>query len=224
MFYEIARAIVQKIFQDKILAGLVIVGFLAIFVGGFGGGSERAGKAKLAAEQKAHSSESGEAKPASAADNNDAKKPPTQGQAEAAIAQAAKIEPALATQFVSWWITVSMDFNPQTAVKNHQQAMSWVTPEASAAYQGAFWPPEIADGITSGRILGRFTPSGVKAIASNPDGSIVVNVTGTLVLQQGQKPAIQQLSTDYLVKREPGGLRIAQLYNRAVLLPGSSVY
>jgi hypothetical protein len=117
-----------------------------------------------------------------------------------------------------------MDFNPQTAVKNHQQALSWVTPEASAAYQGAFWPPEIADGITSGRILGRFTPSGVKAIASNPDGSIVVNVTGTLILQQGQKPAVQQLSTDYLVKREPGGLRIAQLYNRAVLLPGSSVY
>lgn len=228
MFYEIARAIVQKIFQDKILAGLVIVGFLAIFVGGFGGGGgDHKSRSARATEAPSPSSEHQSDKSAQskqAAEQTAAKAP---GQAEAANSQAAtaaKIEPALATQFVSWWINNSMDYNPQTAMKNHQSAMSWISPEASPKYQAAFWPPEIADGITTGKIQGLFTPTGVKAVACNPDGTVVVNVTGNLVLQQGQRPAVQQLSTDYLVKRDVGGLRIADLYNRAVLLQGSGVY
>lgn len=212
MVYEIARSIIQKIFQDKILAGLVIVGILAIFVGGFGGNvSDRAATGPREARQAGNKGlqAQGEVK---------------QEQSAQAKAATEKLDPALATQFVSWWIGSAMDFNPQTAVKHRQEAVGWVTPEIAPNYQSTFWPPEIADGIMSGRIRGSFTPGCVQATAANPDGSVVVNVTGNLILQQGQRPAVQQLSTDYLVKRDAGGLRISGLYNRAVLLPNSSVY
>jgi hypothetical protein len=117
-----------------------------------------------------------------------------------------------------------MDFNPATVIQKRQQAMTWIVPEVAQSYQAAFWPSEIADGVCSGRIRGSFTPTSVQAVASNPDGSIVVNVTGNLTLQQGPRPAVQILSTDYLVKREAGGLRIAGLFNRSTPVPSSSIY
>ncbi|MBX9690699.1 MAG: hypothetical protein K2X27_28545 [Candidatus Obscuribacterales bacterium] len=221
MFYELIRSLVQKIFQDKILAGLVIVGILAIFVGGFGGNATdriATGPRDARVHQESASAPAQAQQTGSKADK----------QANAPVSAInpalAKIDPPLATQFVTWWISSAMDFNPQTAVKHRQEAVAWVSPEAAPAYQAAFWPPEIADGITSGRITGSFTPTAVEAVASNPDGSIVVNVKGNLILQQGNRPAVQQLSTDYLVKRDTGGLRIAGLYNRAVLVPSNSVY
>jgi hypothetical protein len=220
MFYEIVRAIVQKIFQDKILAGLVIVGILAIFVGGFGGntsdriaaGPRDARKAQEAAQKQAAGS-AGQAKEQS-----------SHKTAEAKSASPDKLDPALAAQFVGWWIGDAMDFNPQTVIQKRQKAMTWIVPTVAQDYQAAFWPPEIADGICSGRIRGSFTPTSVQALASNPDGSIVVNVTGNLLLQQGPRPAMQILSTDYLVKRESGGLRIAGLFNRATPVPAASTY
>jgi hypothetical protein len=221
MFYELIRAIVQKIFQDKILAGLVIVGLLAIFVGGFGGnvtdriasGPREDRKGQKAGAEKSLPSAAKEAK-AETSGKAAAAKPSVQE----------KLEPALAAQFVGWWIGDAMDFNPATVIQKRQQAMTWIVPEVAQSYQAAFWPSEIADGVCSGRIRGSFTPTSVQAVASNPDGSIVVNVTGNLTLQQGPRPAVQILSTDYLVKREAGGLRIAGLFNRSTPVPSSSIY
>lgn len=227
MLYEIARSIVQRIFQDKILAGLVIVGILAIFVGGFGGGNSGDRIATGPRDQRVRQSGgngSSEAMPperqAQPPQAQKAEKP----KAPAKPAPPAKLEPSLATQFIGWWIAKGMDFNPQSAVANRQEAANWVVPEVQPNYQAAFWPPEIAESILSGRVRGQFTPTSVQAIASNPDGSIVVNVTGQLCLQQGPRPVIQHLSTDYLVKRDSSGLRIAGLFNRATAVPSSSVY
>ena len=221
MLYEIARSIVQKIFQDKILAGLVIVGILAIFVGGFGGGSsDRVATGPRDARTTAQTGD----RHTAAVNHEKPQSKQEKPQASLPAPAAAKLEPTLATQFVGWWIGTAMDFNPQTAVQNRQQATTWVTPEVAPNYQAAFWPPEIADGILSGRVRGSFVPTSVQAIASNPDGSIVVNVTGQLSLQQGPRPCVQNLSTDYLVKRDSGGLRIAGLFNRASVVPGNSVY
>ncbi len=223
MLYELARSIVQRIFQDKILAGLVIVGILAIFVGGFGGDPADKTASGPREERGKHASAS---KTKTDADNK-ADPAPQKAEKKSSPAQAAqdpKLEPNLAIQFVSWWIGSAMDYNPQTAIQNRQQALTWITPEVAASYQAAFWTPETADAICSGRVKGSFTPLSVNAIAANPDGSVVVNVTGQLVFQQGPRPHIQQLSTDYLVKRESGGLRIAGLFNRAATVPGSSVY
>jgi hypothetical protein len=229
MFYELVRAIVQKIFQDKILAGLVIVGFLAIFVGGFSGhhGDRVASGSREARVTAQSRSQPNAAGPAGQGETTpppkpqaDPPEPAPQPKVEVPDPGAVKIEPALATQFIGWWTVRALDFNPQTAFKNRQEAMSWITPEALPSYQAAFWPQEVSDGLANGSIQGNFTMTSVTAVASNPDGSMVVNVCGNLMLQQGQKPALQQLSTDYLIKREAGGLRIAGLYNRAVLLQG----
>lgn len=215
MLYEVARSIIQRIFQDKILAGLVIVGFLSIFVGGFGTATD---KIKSGPRESRKEVKAGDSSPA--AQNNAAKPEKSKGQ-EAAVS---KLEPQVAAQFVGWWMNQSMDFNPHTAAASRQHAAAWILPEVAPNYQAAFWPPEIAEGILSGKIRGSFTPQSVTPIASNPDGSIVVQVQGQLVLQQGPRPAVQQLSTDYLVKREKSGLRIAGLYNRSMVIPGSSVY
>jgi len=221
MSIEIARSTIQRIFKDKILAGLVIVGVLAIFVGGFG--SNPHDRVKSGPRESRSAEQSRSQSQVSKPSAQEVKQAPQQPKVESATPALTKIEPALAIQFVEWWVVRAMDFNPETAIKNREEAMQWITPETAPSYQAAFYPAEITDGITSGRIQGSFTLSAVRAVAANPDGSIVVNVTGNLVLQQGQAPVVQQLSTDYLVKREPGGLRIAGLYNRAMLLQGSGM-
>lgn len=216
MFYEIIRALVQKIFQDKILFALVIIGLLAIFVGGFGGGSgDRV--MPSARQQKDGMKES-------AAHEQDEAQGPSPGQnnqaAQGNKASAAALTPVLAKDFISWWVGLAMDYNAHTAASNHQSAFNWMTPEASQAFQSAFWTPEISNGIASGSMQGSFTPTTIKAVAANPDGSVVVQVQGHLLLHRSS----QQVNADFLVRRESSGLRVAGMYNRSFAIPGSSVY
>ncbi len=234
MFYELARAFVQKIFQDKILAGLVIVGVLSIFVGGFGGG--HGGDRIATGPRDSRKASTGESKDDEAEDNQAKQGPEHRPQSQAPQQKAAQnkaaaaapatepLSPKLANDFVTWWIGKAMDFNPQTAAQNRQEAVQWVVPQVQPSYTQAFWTPEMSDAILTGRIRGTFTPTSVTPIAANPDGSVVVNVTGQLMLQQGPRPSVQNLSTDYLVKRDSGGLRIGGLFNRASAVPGNSVY
>jgi len=232
MFYELARAFVQKIFQDKILAGLVIVGFLSIFVGGFGGGhgGDRIATGPRDSRKASSGEQKDDAEETQATKQKPERRPQSQApqqktvQAKAPAPATEPLSPKLANDFVSWWIGKAMDFNPQTAAQNRQEAVQWVVPQVQPSYTQAFWTPETADAILTGRIRGSFTPTAVTPIAANPDGSVVVNVTGQLMLQQGPRPSVQNLSTDYLVKRDSGGLRIGGLFNRAVAVPGNSVY
>ncbi len=126
------------------------------------------------------------------------------------------LQPELAKQFVGWWLTKAMDYQSATAGRSHGEALGWMTPQASQAFQQTFWTPEIASGITQGRIAAAFQPIAVQAEAINPDGSVVVGVSGTLVAQEATNPtpATTQIVCDFLVKREKDGLRIAGLYNR----------
>lgn len=213
MFYEIVRALVQKIFQDKILFALVIIGFLAIFVGGFGGGSSE--RVKPSNRQAATGVPERQAEGKD--DNNPEAQAPAQKPTPPAVT---KLEPRLAKDFVRWWLSSAMDYNMQSAVANHQSALAWMTPEASAAFQSAFWTPDIASAVASGSLTGGFTPTTVEAVASNPDGTVVVTVTGHLMLHK----SVQQVAADFLIRKEPGGLRIAGMYNRSIARPGSSVY
>ena len=214
MFYEIIRALIQKIFQDKILFALVIIGLLAIFVGGFGGGSgdrvvpsARQQKDGMRETEAQHGQDDSQAqKPAAAAPQNKA--------------TAAALTPNLAKDFISWWIGLAMDYNAHTAASNHQSDFNWMTPEASQAFQAAFWTPEISNSIVAGTLHGSFTPTAINPVAANPDGSVVVQVQGNLVLQR----SMQHVNADFLVRREANGLRVSGIYNRSVAMPGSSVY
>lgn len=206
MWYEVARALVQRIFQDKILLGLVIVGILGIFMTGISSNDE----------------------PAPASSKADAAAPEagagTQERPAAGQAPAQPIEPNLAVDFVKWWLGGAMDYTAATAAENHNQAFGWMTPEAQRAFQAAFWSAQTAEMVKSGQLVAAFHLAAVQAEAINPDGSIVVGVAGTLVTDTGGRPVTNQVNIDFLVRREQDGLRVAGIYNRISAVPGPSVY
>lgn len=203
--YELIRNIIQKILQDKILLGLVVICVIGLFVGGMTMGDDKdAKKDKGQAqeqEQASGSSEKGEQQqPASD-----------------------KLTPTLATDFIGWWLTGGMDYNAATAMQSHQQAMSWMTPQAATSFANTFWTPQIAESVSTGRLVAAFQPTSVQAAAINPDGSIVVSVAGTVVVQTGSQPAVQRFGGNFLVRQEKEGLRIAGLEATGGA-PGSSVF
>lgn len=184
--------------------GLVIVLVLAIVVGGFGsGGADRAPTGPK--EAKAPAAEAG----------TPAANPSGQSNA---------VDPKLAGDFIKWWLAGAMDLNAATAQKSHSDAIAWMTADTVPAFQANFWPPELAEGISSGRITASFTPTQVQAVAVNPDGSVVVSVAGSLMMQQGPRPAVHQFVADFLVRKDQDGLRVAGVYNRTVASASSSVY
>ncbi len=195
--------------------GLVVIGFVAIFMTGAG---ESESKSKNTEEKlppgatMPHGQEPGQ--PAAAGET--AHPQPQAAQAHPAPAPAPALEPNTASDFVKWWIGGAMDFQAATAKKNHEQALMWMTPEAQDTFKQAFWNDAMADGISTGRLVAAFQPVSIGAQAINPDGSVVVSMKGSLVLQVSGQPAdTRQVVTDFLVKKEEGGLRIAAICNRS---------
>lgn len=207
MLYELIKTIVQKILQDKILLGLVIVAFLGIFVGGMTMGDEKdqkpTGPRGAAGEQALPGQPPGQA-PGQAAQQANATQPKP----------GAALTPQLACDFVSYWLQSAMDYNAQTSQQSHNQAMAWMTPDAAATFQAQFWTPQIAEAVTTGRLISAFQPTGVQAQAVNPDGSVVIGVTGTMIVQSGGQPVPQQFLASFLVKQDGSSLRIAGLQAR----------
>jgi hypothetical protein len=139
------------------------------------------------------------------------------GQANGGQAAAEGLTPQLASDFVRWWISKSMDYRMDTAAASHKEAVGWMLPDAASAFEQLYWGDHIKQGISSGQIVGSFQPVSIMPLATNPDGTVVVTVVGTLVIQQsGQQPAAQQITMDFLVKKSGDGCRIAAFFNRAV--------
>jgi hypothetical protein len=189
--------VLQKLAKNKILLGLLIVFFFVMTVGQF------------------YTKEDKTAPPAPHTPHSTAHADGTSHLA-AIAPMPSPLDPDLARQFVSWWITKSMDYGATSAAKSHAEAFAWMTPQATQQFQQTFWTPDIAGGITQGRINAAFQPIQVQAEARNPDGTVVVGVSGTLVAQESTSPApeTQQIVCDFLVKKEKDGLRICGLYNR----------
>jgi hypothetical protein len=198
----------SRIMHDKILLGLVVVGMLGIFVGGIG----------LGGRDDSHE----DAKPkveATAIDSSNNSQPI----AAVTSTNEQSLEPTLAAEFIKWWSGGAMDYSPSSAESNHKAAFRWMTAEAAKAFQNSFWTPEIASGVANGHVVAAFQPISIQPEAVNPDGSVVVGLTGTLVLQTTGQPVTQQVATDFLVRKEKDGLRVAGLYNRAVAYPASTL-
>ena len=139
------------------------------------------------------------------------------GQANGGQAAGEGLTPQLASDFVRWWISKSMDYRMDTAAASHKEAVGWMLPDAASAFEQLYWGDHIKQGISSGQIVGSFQPVSIMPLATNPDGTVVVTVVGTLVIQQsGQQPAAQQITMDFLVKKSGDGCRIAAFFNRAV--------
>jgi hypothetical protein len=186
---DVVRLLIQRLLRDKILLALIIVGVLTIFVGvAFTGDDPKTAN-------KATPIEAAPAAPKTAT--------------AATPAQPEGLTPELATKFVSWWLGKSMDYSLATGKQSHQEAFAWMTPQTVQAFQTGYWTPDIESACVSGKVTAAFQPVSVQAQFVNPDGSIVVAMSGALVMQQaGTQPATQQLSADFLVKQEKEGLRI----------------
>jgi hypothetical protein len=191
---------VQNLLKNKILVGLVLVFGFIFTVGQFYSSNE----SNIAAQKIAS------AAPAPLAVAPRAIRPVQQAIAPTGLT------PLLAQQFVTWWISKSMDYRAATATNSHNEAFAWMTPQAVKAFKESLWSPQIAAGITQGQVSAAFQAISVQSQAINPDGSIVVTVLGTLIIQEANNPtpASQQIVVDFLVKKDKGGCRIAGLYNR----------
>lgn len=235
MIQEIVRALITRIMQDKILMGLVILGVLAVFVVPNVGNDEKPpGHGSNAVNAPPESAQAvGQGQLTQGVATNPEGSTPGGGVAPGAQtvpgAQAApnpnQVDPKLADQFVKFWMGGAMDYNSATAAQSHKEAAKWMTPEAQQAFESNFWSPDIANGIASGQLRAAFQPISVQPQALNPDGSIVVAMTGTLVLQQSTvRPVTHQIVMDLLVRKETEGLRIAGLYNRSYVMQANSPY
>ena len=220
MISDIVRAIIQRIFRDKILMGLVIIGFLAIFMTGTQSSKEPpiSGNGRI---KEADKQVQGEAQGQFALEGikSQEKKRQTASKDKQNLDRAAVpggLKPGDAEEFVKWWIGGAMDFQLQTAEGNRQKAMEWMTPEAAEIFKNSFWNSDIKNGITSGSIVAAFHPVSVSATALNPDGSVVVHVKGSLVMQRAGEayPNTEHLLTDYLVVKESEGFRIAGVHSK----------
>ena len=215
MFQDIIRLTVQKIFNDKILLGLLIVCLLGFFVGGFNN-KEEPPITNKALENKDNDSKA-----------NTIATPPAQPEVikpNENFATKVQLDPVLAVDFVKWWMKAAMDYSPQSAAQSHEAAINWMTPEAAKSFQETFWTPELAQQIASGATVGAFQPIAVVAAAINPDHSIVVSLSGTLVLHGvNQRPVANQVQIDLLVHKGDTGLRITGINNR-ISTANTSVY
>lgn len=236
MIQDIIRALIQKVMHDKILMALIAIGIAGIFFSGANHSekkesvqSKRLGRSS--ADQPAIPGEQGQAdqggqdgegqgqpagQQAGQSQNNQAQTNQTQATGGQQAAQAG-LTPQLASDFVHFWITKSMDYRMDSAAASHKEAVAWMLPDAANAFEQLYWGDHIKQGIATGTIVGSFQPVSITPLATNPDGTVVVTVVGTLVMQQsGQQPAGQQLTMDFLVKKTADGYRIAAFFNRAV--------
>jgi hypothetical protein len=196
---QVGNLLIQRLLKDKILLGLIIVGVLTIFVGVAFTGDDPKDK------NPATPLPAGAVMPSQPLQAPAGAGTPT----AAAPQQPGGLTPELATQFVTWWLSRSMDYSLATGKASHQEAFRWMTPQTVQAFQTGYWTPEIENAVVTGKVTAAFQPVSVQAQFINPDGSIVVAMTGALVMQQaGTQTATQQLSADFLVKQEKDGLRI----------------
>lgn len=191
---DAVKLLIQRLLKDKILLGLIIVGMLTIFVGvAFTGDPPKDHKAQPLNTQPPPSQHA-------------ALLPPT---ATAQQPSTETLTPELATQFVTWWLGKAMDYSMATGKASHQEAFQWMTPQTIQGFQTGYWTPDIENAVVSGQVTAAFQPVSVQAQYINPDGSIVVAMSGALATQsQGTRTATQQLSADFLVRKEKDGLRI----------------
>ena len=221
MIQEIVRALITRIMQDKILMGLVILAVLAVFVvPNLSDKEQPQGHGSNAPPDVSQAVGQGQGQSQGpGAEGMPGQEASAVPQAAVPTANPAAVDPKLATEFVKFWIGGSMDYNAQTAAESHKKAFAWMTPESQQAFEGNFWSPDIANGIATGQLRAAFQPISVQAQALNPDGSVVVAMTGTLVLQQSTvRPVTHQIVMDLLVRKENDNLRIAGLYNRSYVM------
>lgn len=244
MIVDIIRAIVTRVMHDKLLLGLVIIGILGIFFTGTSQNGERKHSARTVSQQAQEGAEQDGQEAGGQAQGQGQGQVHALGQAQGQGRQTGQaglgqsqgqgqnqtqgqnqdgLTANVARDFVRWWLTKAMDYKQPSATASHDEAFAWTNPETKQKFETLFWADHIKQGIAGGTIAADFQPISVTPMAINPDGSVVVTVVGTLCMQQnGQMPASQQLTMDFLVKKVGGDCRIADFYNKLVVPVGQT--
>lgn len=224
MVIEIIRAILEKVLRDKIFLSLIAIGILAVFFTGANTGGEHKGRlvSNDARGNAGAQDEVPEAKGPNQAQphlrtmtaNGQPQEAPPAQQATAAPAQPTA-DAAEACQFVRWWLSESMNFQPATAAASHKNALGFAKPAAAQVFVQQYWSPELAQAVTSGTKVGSLELSQVIPLAVNPDGSVVIKCLGVLSMQDvGNPPLTQNLEFNFLVKKEPDGYRVLNFFSQ----------
>ncbi|MEZ4488564.1 MAG: hypothetical protein R3F51_13320 [Cyanobacteriota/Melainabacteria group bacterium] len=218
MISDIVRAIIQRIFRDKILIGLVIIGFLAIFMTGTQSSKEPpiSGNSR---NKEADKQVQGRLRGQFALEGIKG------GRKKVRLLQANNLDraaipgglkPGDAEEFVKQMVDRRSHGLPDPdSRRNRQKAMEWMTPEAAEIFKNSFWNSDIKNGITSGSIVAAFHPVSVSATALNPDTSVFVRNELSGNTRAGEAyPNTEHLLTDYLVVKESEGFRIAGVHSK----------
>src|ERR1700739_3115082 len=131
MIYELIRAFVQRVLQDKILLGLVVLGVVAMVVSMFGWDGKEKSASKDGGDQKLAGPPPSDEHPTDNAQN--------------------AVDPKTAKDFIVFWLSKSMDYDAKTAQKSHLEAAHWMTPDAIHEFEQSIWRPEPAQGVMSGK-------------------------------------------------------------------------
>jgi len=224
MVIEIIRAILEKVLRDKIFLSLIAIGILAVFFTGANTGGEHKGRlvSNDARDNAGAQDEAPEAKDANQAQPHlrtmtaNGQPQPAQAPQQAAPAPAQpSADAAEACQFVRWWLSESMNFQPATAAASHKNALGFAKPAAAQVFVQQYWSPELAQAVTSGTKVGSLELSQVNPLAVNPDGSVVIKCLGVLSMQDvGNPPMTQNLEFNFLVKKEPDGYRVLNFFSQ----------
>lgn len=233
MLVEIIRVIIQKIFQDKLIMGLIIMCIVAVFVTGQHGdgnkrlyskqnGNQEIGEGEENPDgqpqgQQAAQNQQGNQSTQAAPQGQNQQQPQSQGQKMLTQPQAAPAgqtpvsgqDVKIYSDFVAWWLNKAMDYNPATADASHKEVAKWAQPAVTNAYSSVFWAEDRMQAINSGSKSCSFQLIETKPLAINPDGTVVVKATGVLVIGDVGYPAqSEQLFLTFQVKKDESGMRI----------------
>lgn len=126
------------------------------------------------------------------------------------VATTPQVSDAQAAQdFVRNFVTYSFNMNSNAASASQAQAMAMMDSETANAYRNNVWTPELEELVTKSGLTSQFSISSISSGQQNPDGSIVIFMNGTQILNspaagQQQKP----VSVEYRVQRTASGWRI----------------
>lgn len=114
-----------------------------------------------------------------------------------------------AQDFVRNFVTYSFNMNSNAASASQAQAMAMMDSETAKAYRNNVWTPDLEQLVTTSNLTSQFNITSISSGQQNPDGSIVIFMNGTQILNspasgQQQKP----VSVEYLVQRGPSGWHI----------------
>lgn len=121
------------------------------------------------------------------------------------------VSPLAATELVQGWLPLAWDFSADTAQRNQEQAIQYMTAECAQNYRQNVWTAELANQIAGSGVKSTWRQTVVSAGGTLPDGGVEVTVEGDQQLAvPGQPPTPpRHVRFIYLIKKTSEGLRIA---------------